>query len=391
MDWPVIKVMGPDKTFLGELDLYTSLRFKRSWQGVGDFEIHIIARDYQASLFAVDNLIMLDDDAHRAGIIRKVDAQVTGAGTEVVIQGQHLDGLTSQRIVIPYEGEANGGYFCVPKKSTVSSAVNPVPAETIIKTFVQGQIPYLVGSNVNNPRGMLLTMAEDEERGMKTVWMSRYDPLDEVLQSICEYTDMGYEIYLLPDLFSSASYTLDIIEGVDRTEGQSVNSRVVMSLEFESVSNIHYSIDNASCKNVAYAGGAGEDYNRTVIAVTNEDSMPTGYQRLETFVDCGTLEIAETDTALSLSEEGKHKLQEYKKVESLTAEISPSSPFVYRKHYDLGDLVTVYAPEIGLAQDMRVSEAEESYEPSGMHLNITYGTAQPHIGRAIRSLQPKIR
>lgn len=391
MEWPVIKIMAPDRTFLGEIDLYTSLRFKRSWQGVGDFEVHIIARDFNASLFAVDNLIMLDDDIHRAGIIRKVDTAITSSGIEAVIQGQHLDGLLSQRIVIPYEGEANGGYFCVPKKATAASVVKPVPAETILKTFVRGQIPYPAGSNATNPRCMLLAISQDEERGIKTVWMSRYDPLDEVMQSISEYTDIGYEITLLLKGADSDYYTFDVIEGVDRTEGQNTNSRVIMSLEFESVSSVQYSLDTSSSKNVAYAGGAGEDYNRTVIAVTNEDAMPKGPQRRETFIDCGTLEIAETDTALSLSEEGKHGLQEYKKAESLTAEISPSSPFVYRKHYDLGDLVTVYAPEIGLAQDMRVADAEESYEPGGMHLNITYGTAQQHIGRAIRSLQPKIR
>ena len=82
MDWPVIKIMAPNKTFLGEIDLYTSLRFKRSWQGIGDFEIHIIARDYNPSLFAVDNLIMLDGDVHRAGIIRKVDTAITSSGIE---------------------------------------------------------------------------------------------------------------------------------------------------------------------------------------------------------------------------------------------------------------------------------------------------------------------
>lgn len=391
MDWPVIKIMAPDKTFLGEVDLYTSLRFKRSWQGIGDFEIHIIVRDYNPSLFAVDNLIMLDGDVHRAGIIRKVDTAITSSGIEAVIQGQHLDGLLSQRIVIPYEGEANGGYFCVPKKTALSSAVDPVPAETILKTFVRGQIPYPVGSNASNPRCMLLAVSEDEERGMKTVWMGRYDPLDEVMQSISEYTDMGYEITLLLSGTDTAYYTFDVIEGVDRTEGQTTNSRVIMSLEFESVSSLQYSLDSTPSKNVAYAGGAGEDYNRTVLAVTNGDTMPKGPQRRETFIDCGTLEIAETDTALSLSEEGKHKLQEYKQAESLTAEVSLSGPFIYRKHYDLGDLVTVYAPEIGLAQDMRVSEAEESYEPGGMRLNITFGTAQPHIGRAIRTLQPKVR
>lgn len=391
MDWPVIKIMAPDKTFLGEIDLYTSLRFKRSWQGIGDFEIHIAAQEYNPSLFTADNLIMLDGDIHRAGIIRKMDTAVSSAGLEIVIQGQHLDGLLSQRIVIPYEGEANGGYFCVPKKASVSSVVKPVPAETILKTFVREQIPYATSGSSINPRGMYLDMESDMGRGMKTVWMSRYDPLDEVLQSVCEYTDMGYGIAMCFEEYGSAYYVFDVIEGVDRTEGQNENSRVIMSLEFESIADIQYTMDTTSYRNVAYAGGAGEDYNRTVLAVTNEKAMPSGYQRKETFVDCGSLDITETDTALSLTEEGKHMLEEYKRAESMTASISSASPFKYREHYDLGDLVTIYVPELGIAQDMRVTEAEECFEPNGISLNITFGTAQPHIGRAIRALQPKIR
>lgn len=392
MKWPVIKVMTPSKVFLGELDFYTSLRFKRSWQGVGEFEIHIIgSQPYRPELFAENNLIMLDEDVLHAGIIRRTELILSNNNLEIIIQGQNLDGILSQRIVLPYEGEANGGYFCIPKKESVTSEVEPVAAETIIKEFVRGQIPYRVGNNSNNPRSMYLSIAEDMERGMKTVWMSRYEPLDEVLHDICEYTDMGYEVSIVPGSNITQDYGFDVIVGVDRTEGQNENSRVLMSLEFDSIADIHYTMDTTSYRNVAYAGGAGEDNNRTVLTVTNEKVMPDGYKRKETFVDCGSLEIAETDTALSLAEEGKHRLQEYMRAESLTASISSASPFKYREHYDLGDLVTIYVPELGLAQDMRITEAEECFEPNGISLNITFGTAQPHIGRAIRALQPKIR
>ena len=58
-----------------------------------------------------------------------------------------------------------------------------------------------------------------------------------------------------------------------------------------------------------------------VLKITNEPAEPIGLARFETFLDCGVLEITETDTALSLTEEGLHKLKEYKKTESLTAAI----------------------------------------------------------------------
>lgn len=36
MNMPSIKVLNTDLELLDEIDLYTSLDFKRSWQGVGD-------------------------------------------------------------------------------------------------------------------------------------------------------------------------------------------------------------------------------------------------------------------------------------------------------------------------------------------------------------------
>ena len=58
--------------------------------------------------------------------------------------------------------------------------------------------------------------------------------------------------------------------------------------------------------------------DRTVLKVTNNAEEPEGLERFETFIDCGTLEIVGSDTAMSL-EEGKAKLLDYPRTESLTA------------------------------------------------------------------------
>ena len=77
-------------------------------------------------------------------------------------------------------------------KNVDGASIEPVSAETILKNFARACFP----SSPSDPRYIGLKIPEDKQRGMRTVWMSRYEQLDEVLQSICEYTDIGYKVYI---------------------------------------------------------------------------------------------------------------------------------------------------------------------------------------------------
>lgn len=380
MDYPSIKILSNDFTFLSELDVYTSLRFKRAWQSYGDFEIHLIGQHPYAQ---IGNYIMIDNNADKVGIIKSVTRNAGPEGITTTLKGYHLNGIMTQRIVLPYTDNANHGYFCVPKKA-VGQAVVPVPAETVLKSFVKACFP----SKQNDPRHIDMLIATDQLRGNKTVWLSRYDQLDEVLQSICEYTDVGYRVWL-----DTANKTLvfDISTGVDRTAGQSDNSRVIMSIEYESINSLDIQNDTTKQKNVGYAAGVGEDENRLVIAVTNDNNMATGLERSEVFIDCGTLEAAETDESLSLSDEGKHKLLDYKTQASITASYNPAGSFAYERDFDLGDLVTTADRQLNIQVDKRITEIEECYEAKSISINLTFGTAPEHLNRVIKSFLPAVK
>lgn len=382
MEKPYVKILSFELELLGEIDKYTSLDFCRSWQGVGNFSLSVRGN---VSGLSRGNIIMLGGDTHKAGIIRSFEQATDENGTVTTVSGQTLNGFTSQRIVLPLDN--NGGYFSVPPQS----AHRNVHAEEIIKTFLS----YCLGTDaaanrrlVSNGRQML-TIAENQSRGFATEWGCRYPQLDEELQAICEYCDCGYEIYID---FSNRVYVAEYLPGVDRTVGNLYsNSPVILSRDFESVKDIRYSLDNSAYKNLAYAGGEGEGADRVVLAVTNDAVMPSGIQRFETFIDCGELQSIETDTAMSLQETAKHKLEEYDHAESLTASIAKSGAFRYGEQWDLGDLVTIRDKDMGLTQDIRISEVREVYEPGGSELTVTLGKAPKRIKRAIRSLKGEVR
>lgn len=383
MQFPSIKVLSFELDFLNEIDIYTSLDFRRLWQGVGDFTL-TLCRDY--SVLRKNNIIMLGSDPHKVGIIRSVERVSDKKGITVTVSGQTLDGLTSQRTVLPLED--NEGYFSVPPQAQHRI----VSAEEIVKQFIfchLGEDAEDVKRRLRDSEGRsLLKTGELKNRGFRTEWGCRYTQLDEELQAICEYCDCGYEIYID---FDNKVYVAEYVPGVDRSVGNGERSWVILSKDFESIEDIKHSVDYSSYKNVAYAGGTGDGADRTVIAVTNDEELASGIDRFETFVDCGELENIETETAMSLSETGKHKLEEYNFAESLTATVSPSGSFRYGEQWDLGDLVTIRDNDLNVEQDMRISEVTESYEPNSYKLTVTLGKAPKRLNRAIRSIKPAVK
>ena len=384
MKIPCIRVLSQDLQLLGEIDIYTSLQYTRSWQSVGDFELHTPDSRW-LNILIEGNLIMLDNDGHRAGIIRSVTAVTNQNGLEITVTGQTLDGLTSQRCTVPVADDYNGGYDNVPALQSADDNPDPVAAETILKTYV---LRHMVNPADKTRIIPNLVITADKVRGMSTVWMSRYDQLDTLLQSISEYTDVGWEIYI--DL-TNKQLVFDCVPGIDRSINQADNSRVILATQYESIMDLTYAHDVNNYHNLAYAGGAGDGADRTVLKVTNEDTMPQGYDLYETFIDCGSLEVTETDTALSLTEEAKHKLSDYTKTESLTATIAPSGSFVYRQDWDIGDLVTIMDRTISVQTDRRITSVTERYEANSYGLDVVFGTAPKHLERAIRSLKGAIR
>lgn len=382
-----IKVLNTDLQLLDEIDIYTSFDLKRSWQGVGDFSLTVCGNNKSLK---VGNIVMLSGNGHKSGIIRSINKVSDEKGITVTATGQTLDGFTSQRIVLPYEDEANGGYFGVP----IPSAGGITSSESIVKGFVSVCMDYAMNDSnrrfLDSSGKSILKVAANQHRGIQTNWICRYTNLSEELQSICEYCDCGYEIYID---FNERMFVFEYLPGIDRTTLQSENSRVIFSKEFESIDNVTYNIDFSSYKNLAYCGGTGEGYERTVLAVTPDiiEKIPAGFGRFETFIDCGTLESVETETAISLQEEGKHKLEEYDFAESLTATISQSGSFKYGEHWDLGDLVTISDKELNLYQDMRISEVTESYEPDKCSISVTLGSVPKRLGRVIKSLKLPVK
>ncbi len=381
MNAPLITVIDRNFALQAQIDIYTSFLLNRKWQSVGDWQLVLPASAQGANKLKKGNIILLGSNGHRSGYIEGITANEGENGIALTVTGKTLQGLASQRITLPDNDEYNYGYDNVPKLTGDDISPAAVPAETVLKTYAKR---HLAEPDDPKRRFSALEIAKDLKRGKETLWSSRLETLSDVLQSISEYCDTGWEIYV--DL-KKKKLIFDIVEGVDRSYSQSESSRVIFSYSFDNILSSTYTDSIEGYRNLAYAGGAGEGVDRTILKVTAEDEEPEDWDRREVFIDCGALEIVETDTAMSLFDEALHKIKEYEKTETLTAAVADTASFAYLKKWNLGDKVTVVSKAAGVRLDTRITEVSERYESGGSGIDVTFGAPKADFGRVIKSMK----
>ena len=385
MNVPLITVIDRNFALQAQIDIYTSLLLNRKWQSVGDWQLVLPASARGADKLKKGNIILLGSDGHRSGYIEGVISDESENGTVLTVTGKTLQGLASQRITLPNNDEYNYGYDNVPKLTGEDISPAAVPAETVLKTYAKR---HLAEPEDPKRKFSALEIARDLKRGRETLWSSRLENLSDVLRNISEYCDTGWEIYV--DL-KKKKLVFDIVTGTDRSYSQSENSRVIFSRDFDNILGSTYTDSLEGYRNLAYAGGAGEGADRTILKITAEDSEPEDWDRRETFIDCGSLEVVETDTAMSLSDEALHKIKEYEKTETLNASVADTASFAYLKKWDLGDKVTVVSKGARVRLDTRITEVSERYESGGSGIDVTFGAPKADLGRVIKSMKNKPR
>lgn len=349
-----LRVIDTEFNLLAEIDNYSSLQWKRRWHQPGGFELHLSPSTQGAERLQKGHLVLLREEA---GIILHREIILQRDGTEqLIVTGRGLASVLGRRITVPPTGQAY---------DRLTAA-----AETIMKRYVR--------SNCTEPEDAgrvidLLTIAPDQERGGSLTYQTRYKQLDDELQKLSNASGLGWDVRL--DM-ASLRWEFDVQEGRDLTAGQTVLPPVIFSVDFDAVRSQSYTDSDIGYRNQAYVGGQGEGANRVVVEVGEGRA---GLERIETFVDARDLE----DEA-DLPERGQQKLLEMQRLTSFETEIMPRGPYVYREDWDLGDVVTVQNKRWGVSVDARVAEVLEVYEPGGMRLDVTFGTALPTLVDRLR-------
>lgn len=363
---------------LGEVDNYESLFFTRSWHGIGSLEMRINRYKKHVDKLIKGNIIFPFADVHKAFIIRhrEIELDENGKITENwKIHALPLKSFVSQRITVP------------PEKQEFDKVDGD--SESIMKHYVDRHLVNPLDLKRKLPN---LVIADNQHRGSQASWLSRFVNLSEEVSNLSLFSGLGWNIYL--DL-ENKQFVFDVYEGNDLTSNQDTLPPVMFSPDFDSIKQMAYLESDLNYKNTAYVGGPGESVGRII----EEVGVGVGVNRFEIFLDARNVETeipvpegeegeptprSEDEVRAEVRAIGERELKEYEQEIYLEGQILTKSPFVYEKHYNLGDIVTMQNKDWGVTMDARITEIKEIYETSGFQLEATFGNDRPTIIKKIK-------
>ncbi|MEJ8546689.1 siphovirus ReqiPepy6 Gp37-like family protein [Brevibacillus borstelensis] len=366
-----IRIMDSQFQLLGEVDTYSSLQWVRRWHKPGEFELHINPAMQNADKLLEDTIIFMASRPDEAAIIKHREVRVNETGTEeLVVKGSMLAGLMGRRITYPPVGKAYDYIHA--------------PVETIMKHYVRVNsiAPADPARVIPN-----LIHAPDLSRGPKVPYQTRYKQLDEELEKLSLSSGLGWHVWLDTE---RQRYVFDALAGRDLTVNQDVRPPAIFSTDYDNIESQSYVSSAVGFKNMAVVAGEGEGADQKIVMVGKQ----AGLKRYETFMDAqdigsqeeGTEQLTEAQMEEMLRSRGNEKLAELGRVESFESTLLTTSNLVYRRDYDLGDIVTVVNRSWGVRLDARITKVAEVYEPDGFRLDATFGNSLPTLFEKMKQM-----
>lgn len=344
----VVNIIDRNFSFLGQIDNYESLILTKKWHNIGSFELHLHEDTQYADKLQKENIIFTSEN--KAFVI--MHREVSTADGSLVVKGLEIKSFLARWLVFPPTGQA---YYRVNSNT-----------ETIIKTYV---LATLTRKGINN-----IIVAPNQNRGMQTVYQSRYKNLADELEKLSLASGLGWDIYL--DL-ENKQFIFDVFEGQDRTAGQNTLPPAIFSIEYDNVAEQTLIDSRMNYANVAVVAGQGEGADRAITIVGDAE----GLDSFELFVDARDIED-DTD----LPERGQQKLAEMQEVFSFDSQVLTDKNLVYEEDFKLGDLVTIQNTKWNITADRRITEVTEIYEENGFRLDIAFGESMPTIKDIIKQV-----
>gem|GEM_PF-1867762 len=310
--------------------------YKKSWCKIGTFSLTV-----PKSVEGIENvlpdmlILVLDEYVNDSLIITSVRCD----GNHVTLNGRDLKQLLAWRITLfpPSEIEAGTYGYDVSTGSTGS--------------IIRHYISYNLGEEADINRRIHGIKFGNIDAGIaEDTYMSRMQPVNEVVEALCENADIGYSVDIVRD-GDEPGYIVTVNAGVDRTNGQTENSKMVFADYTFSADNILVENSTEDRENIIWAINGGTEDTAVVTAVNNsdEESEPSGFLRRETVA---TVNCEDEDVEIYAKKDSGGK------TDKTEIQVQASLYSDYGTRYGVGDKVTVI--KNGKAYDMRVLSAEKN-------------------------------
>lgn len=345
--------------FLGIIDTYSSFIWTRNYNKSGTFELHLPLTMEHLNLLMKNNIICKKDNIEEAAYIEYRElGQNENGEEEIIIKGYFIGNWLKRRI-------------------TWGKQIQNGRAETVMKNYVDLNCitPVLIDRKIPN-----LILSEDKGLTPIINYNSLYKTLNEEIEYISNFTGLGWKIDFKPSI---SQYIFNVYQGKDLSINQDINPPAIFSMEFENILKQRYVESLNNYCNVALVAGEGEDENRKTVTVGNV----SGFDRFEMFVDARDINskgenntvIPEEQVTKMLIDRGNSKLTETTEVKTFDANVNVRSNLIYKKDFDLGDMVTITNKKWGITIDTRITTIEEVYEEKGFDIRVNFGNNIPTL------------
>ncbi|MCL2052077.1 MAG: siphovirus ReqiPepy6 Gp37-like family protein [Lachnospiraceae bacterium] len=329
---------------LGTIDNFSSLTWTRKYYECGEMELHCPVTEENIRLLKPGNLVTKQDRKEAAVIRGDQIIEESRESNAIIIKGYFLPIYLNDRLTGPmvnFNGTAEEALRFMLKR------VSPIP---------------------------MMDIAEPIGDAAKIRFQATYKSLLAVMSKICRAAELGMKV--TAD-FRKKKMTFESYKGVDRSFSQNINPRVIFSEAYENLNNARYTYSDHGLVTKVVVGGAGEGEERVFVSVGGGE----GFGLIEKFYDARNISnenMEEIQYIEELKAAGLEYLSKHSAIENFETEVSPDKNFVYRKDYDLGDVVTIKKEKWGKATyDLRITEICEVYEGSGMFIVPTFGHPLP--------------
>ena len=330
-------VFDKELNFLGVVDQFISLRWRRKYYEAGEFELVVAPYQNNINLLSKKDNIIIRQDYNEAALIDTIEFNDDGNNVQLKVSGNFLSYLTKRRIIrkiINFKGSIIEGQKQLLREMTALTDDFEIEPTSIDSDYVEFQCSY------------------------KNVY--------EYLCKLSKLSNVGFRI--VPNIENKV-YRFENFIGLNRSSQQSLNERYVFSTTHNNLEKSTY-IDTLVDKcNYVLVGGAGEGTSRTLVEVKNGDYE--GFDLFETFLDAkneSNNNLSSTEYKNVLETRGKEKLSDETKSIEFTAMSND-----YRTKWDLGDIVDVEIVDWNIKETLRITEVEETIENGTKSVYPTFG------------------
>ena len=330
-----IYVYDKNLNFVGIIDFFSSLRWRRKYYEAGEFELHIPVNEQTKKFLNKDNII-IRENAIEAGIIESIKISDDGNKVEATVIGRFLSSILERRII----------------KKVINFSGKMLDGE---RKLLNSMTPF--------------SKLETKETTIETssiVFQCTYKNVNDYLNKLSKASTVAHRI--IPDL-ERKKFIYENYQGLDRTENQKINPRYEFSEDKGNIEKADYTYDSKTEKNYVLVGGQGEGTSRVLVEVKSGNY--TDLDLREIFLDAkseSNANLSTTEYNEILKTKGNEKLSSPTESMEVTAYSTD-----YKTGWDLGDIVNAKKESWGKTLKKRIVEVEETIENSNQKIYATFG------------------